>query len=88
VSQHLNRTHRIDAEAAAGLAQHLESFATTLPELERAILNAMIHAALSPHDRMRARPASEVLDHTEQRVLDALLVPRGKEGGRWHVTPA
>lgn len=79
MGQHLNRNQRVDATTAASLGRRLEAYAATLTELERAILGAMMNAALPPLDRMRARAPSELLDEAEQGALNALLPGGDKE---------
>jgi hypothetical protein len=76
----LNRDRRVDAQAAASLAQHLGDLAASLPAGERAVLSAMVEAAMQPLDRVAMRDPREVLSDEELHAFAALL--GGGEGSR------
>jgi hypothetical protein len=73
VSQPLNRARRPDEEAATSLAKQLEQFATTLPVGERAILGALVEAAMPPLDRLALRQPGELLGEGELQALNEVL---------------
>jgi hypothetical protein len=62
----------LDDATVAAFADHLEEFASTLPERERELLAALLLSAMDPLDRMRLRAPGEVLTPTEAAVLRAL----------------
>ena len=76
----LNRARRPNEEAAVSLARRIEEFAATLPVHERAILGAMVEAAMPPLDRLALRAPGDVLDDDELRALNELLA-QGERGG-------
>jgi hypothetical protein len=69
----LNRARRPDGEAAASLGQRLEEFAATLPPGERAILGAMVEAAMPPLDRLALRKPGELLSETDLAAFNDVL---------------
>jgi hypothetical protein len=73
VNPSLNRAKRPDAEAVAGLAQHLGVFAGTLSPRERALLAAAVRGAMLPLDRMMERDPGELLSGEEQALLGDLV---------------
>jgi hypothetical protein len=72
-------TARADAEAARSFALRLDAYAASLPVHERAILAAMLEAAMPALDRLHERAPAEVLDEAELAALNALLA-QGDEG--------
>ena len=57
-------------------ARRLSVYARSLSDKERAILHAMVEAALPPLERMAQREPSEVLNEEEQHILRDLLASR------------
>ena len=66
----LGKGNQIDAASAEAAAAKLESFSRQLEPKERAILAALIEAALPPLEQMRHRPPEEVLTPEELRLLN------------------
>ncbi|MFF8278524.1 hypothetical protein ACF05T_20820 [Streptomyces lateritius] len=69
-----------DAPASDGFAGSLQKFASGLSPTEHAILVAALNVAMGPWKGMAARPARELLDPAEARLVDQLMKqPPGKE---------
>ena len=73
MGQALNRARRPDDEATASFAQRLEDFAATLPPGDRAILGAMVEAAMPPLDRLALRRPGELLSEAELAAFNDVL---------------
>ena len=62
----------LNEETVAEFAGHLESFAATLSDRERASLRCLLTSALDPWEKMRLRDPNEILSPDEAEVLRAL----------------
>ncbi|MEU4848277.1 hypothetical protein [Streptomyces gilvosporeus] len=63
----------ISAVSTASFTAAVTRFATGLSDSERHILAAALDSAKGPWQRMAARPAEELLDPAEARLLDRLV---------------
>ena len=61
-----------DERTIAAFANHLEAFAQTLSESDRALLARLLTKVLDPWDRMRLRDPSEILSPEEEAILRSL----------------
>ncbi|MFD5556746.1 hypothetical protein ACFWIA_23255 [Streptomyces sp. NPDC127068] len=63
----------IDAPTAEAFSAALDRFSTSLSDADRAILVAVLNAAMGPWERMAAHPVEKLLDPADARLVEQLV---------------